>query len=185
MSRRRSKKKVFTKKDYQSDQGMVTTVWGPALWHVLHTISFNYPTKPTPQQKRDYKNFFLSWEKVLPCRYCRENFPKNCKQAGLCDEVFKNRNSFSKFIYKLHCKVTKGLGKYTSEDCDSYKEVKQRYEFFRARCSKKAPKKSSRKPKKEKGCVDPLNGKRLKCVIDVVPHTSKKKSFKVCAKYTN
>jgi len=27
---------------YNSDEGMLTKVWGPPLWHVLHTISFNY-----------------------------------------------------------------------------------------------------------------------------------------------
>ena len=68
---------VFNKSHYDSDQGMLTNVWGPALWHVLHTISFNYPKKPTEKQKRDYKRFLLSLEKVLPCRYCRENFKKN------------------------------------------------------------------------------------------------------------
>ncbi|MHA1972544.1 MAG: hypothetical protein ACTSW1_06115, partial [Candidatus Hodarchaeales archaeon] len=26
---------VFNKSHYDSDQGMLTNVWGPALWHVL------------------------------------------------------------------------------------------------------------------------------------------------------
>ena len=46
---------VFNKSHYSSGEGMLTSVWGPALWHVLHTISFNYPVKPSTQQKRDYK----------------------------------------------------------------------------------------------------------------------------------
>ena len=70
---------VFNKSHYNSGEGMLTSVWGPALWHVLHTISFNYPVKPSSQQKRDYKKFILSLEKVLPCMYCRDNFSKNCK----------------------------------------------------------------------------------------------------------
>ena len=28
---------------------MLTSVWGPSLWHSLHTISFNYPVKPTKE----------------------------------------------------------------------------------------------------------------------------------------
>ena len=34
---------VFTYTDYNSGDGMLTSVWGPGLWHYLHTMSFNYP----------------------------------------------------------------------------------------------------------------------------------------------
>ena len=44
---------IFNTKDYDSPDGMLTSVWGPNLWHVLHTISFNYPKKPTEKQKRE------------------------------------------------------------------------------------------------------------------------------------
>ena len=58
------------------------------------------------------------------------------------------------------------------------KKVRDKYEHFRARCSRKQPKKSSRKRRKEKGCVDPLMGRKLKCVIDVVPKNSRRRSFR-------
>ena len=48
---KKHKKKIYTKKHYQSGDGMVTSVWGPPLWHYLHTMSFNYPVKPTPADK--------------------------------------------------------------------------------------------------------------------------------------
>ena len=51
---------------------MVTNVWGPSLWHVLHTISFNYPVNPTEEQKQQYKDFVLSLGNVLPCGACRK-----------------------------------------------------------------------------------------------------------------
>ena len=34
------KKRVFTKKDFCSGDGMLTSVWGPSMWHNLHTMSF-------------------------------------------------------------------------------------------------------------------------------------------------
>ena len=37
---------------------MLTTVWGPSLWHSLHTMSFNYPVKPTVKIKKIIKNLF-------------------------------------------------------------------------------------------------------------------------------
>ena len=68
------KKRNFTRKDYNSGEGMLTSVWGPSLWHTLHTISFNYPVEPTKQQKQHYKLFFSNLEWILPCGYCRKNF---------------------------------------------------------------------------------------------------------------
>ena len=58
------KKKVFSEKDYNSNDGMVTNVWGPSLWHVLHTISFNYPVNPTEEQKQQYKDNIDSGKKL-------------------------------------------------------------------------------------------------------------------------
>ena len=43
---------VYSKKDYTSGDGMLTTIWGPSLWHFLHTMSFNYPNKPTAENKK-------------------------------------------------------------------------------------------------------------------------------------
>ena len=49
--RSHKKRQTYKKKDYTSGDGMLTAVWGPSLWHSLHTISFNYPNKPTEQEK--------------------------------------------------------------------------------------------------------------------------------------
>ena len=35
---------------------MLTSVWGPPMWHALHTISFNYPVNPSLQQKNVIEN---------------------------------------------------------------------------------------------------------------------------------
>ena len=45
-------KGVFNKKDFNSGDGMMVKIWGPPFWHVLHTISFNYPVKPRPEDKK-------------------------------------------------------------------------------------------------------------------------------------
>ena len=46
-------KRIFTKTDYNSGDGMLTSVWGPAQWHFLHTMSFNYPVEPTIEEKNN------------------------------------------------------------------------------------------------------------------------------------
>jgi len=53
-----SGKYIFSDEDYKSGDGMLTSVWGPPLWHTLHTISFNYPINPTSEQKKQYFEFY-------------------------------------------------------------------------------------------------------------------------------
>ena len=52
--------RVFSKKDYISGDGMLTTIWGPNMWHYLHTMSFNYPINPDESNKKYYKEFVLN-----------------------------------------------------------------------------------------------------------------------------
>mgnify|MGYP001475513618 CR=1 FL=1 len=44
-------KQSFKKEHFNSNEGMLTSVWGPSMWHSLHTISFNYPVNPTQEDK--------------------------------------------------------------------------------------------------------------------------------------
>ena len=80
---------LFKKSDYNSSDGMLTTIWGPGMWHFLHTMSFNYPVKPNDEQKTHYKNYIFSLQKVLPCKYCRDNYANNLKMAGFSEKSFK------------------------------------------------------------------------------------------------
>ena len=156
---------TYNKNDYQSGDGMVTAIWGPGLWHYLHTMSFNYPISPSKEDKKNYKAFVTSLQYVLPCRYCRENLTKNLKIMPLTAEVMKNRDSFSRYMYKLHELINKMLNKKSGL---TYCQVRERYEHFRSRCTVNDPPKIS-EPKKEKGCTEPLYGKKAKCIIKIVP----------------
>ena len=60
---------------------MLTSVWGPSLWHYLHTMSFNYPDNPTKKEKIHYRDFILQLQHVLPCKYCRLNLEKILKRC--------------------------------------------------------------------------------------------------------
>lgn len=172
-----TKKITYTKKDYISGDGMLTSVWGPSLWHSLHTISFNYPNKPTEKEKRDYRKFILSLENVLPCKYCRINLKKNFKAIPLKMCHMKNRYTFSYYLYRLHEHINKMLGKKSGL---TYCKVRERYEHFRARCTTQKPKIFNfRKTKKENGCTEPLYGKKAKCVIKIVPQETKCSTFQM------
>ena len=179
-------KKVFTKKNYMSGDGMLTTVWGPSMWHYLHTMSFNYPVKPSPEDKKYYKQFILNLQYTLPCKYCRINLKNNLKYHPLKDCHLKDRDSFSRYIYKLHETINKMLKKKSNL---SYCEVRERYEHFRSRCTddKEIIKQETKlfkfnKTKKEKGCTEPLYGKKAKCVINIVPQEEKIKTINIDSK---
>jgi len=176
---KKSKKKIFSKKDFSASDGFLTTVWGPALWHSLHTMSFNYPVNPSHNDKKQYQNFMLNLVNVLPCKYCRDNLKKNFKVFPLTMECMKNRNSFSRYVYRLHERINKNLGK---DSGLSYCDVRERYEHFRARCTEEKPNifkfKKTRK-RKEKGCTEPLYGKKAKCIIKIVPNDEKCKTFQM------
>jgi hypothetical protein len=73
----------FTIDDYNSGDGMMTSVWGPAMWLFLHTMSFNYPVNPTEEQKKHYYKFFKNIQNILPCKYCRDNYKENLKTHKL------------------------------------------------------------------------------------------------------
>ncbi len=167
------------KSDFENDNGMLTTVWGPSLWHSIHTISFNYPVRPTKQEQTDYYKFIMSLENVLPCRYCRENFPKNMravnkrKRTTLKRALARGRTGFSRYMYDFHNEVNIMLGKPITL---TYKQVKERYENFRARCTLKKSeeemqecKRNIKQMKREKGCTESLYGMKSRCVIVTLP----------------
>ena len=176
-------RKVYTKKDFKSGDGMLTSVWGPSLWHTLHIISFNYPVKPTKQHKKNYKKFIKDLRNVLPCKYCRMNFKKNLKELPLTEKALKNRNNFSRWMFDMHELVNKMLGKKSNL---KFRDIQERYEHFRSRCTQDKdtmkiiqiiPKNKTRK--KEKGCVEPLFGKKSKCIIKIVPKEKKTPTFQM------
>jgi len=108
---RRKRKLIYSKNDYNSNDGMLTTVWGPSLWHTLHTISFNYPKRPTSSEKKNYKRFVMDLKYVLPCGKCRKNLSKNFRAVPLNSKALKNRENFSRWMYRLHEQVNKMLKK--------------------------------------------------------------------------
>ena len=187
---------VYADADFNSNDGMLTTVWGPGIWHYLHTMSFNYPVSPTPEDKQHYRDFVLQLQYVLPCGKCRKNLRKNFKRLPLTMDVMESRDTFSLYIYKLHEVVNKMLDKKSGL---SYADVRERYEHFRARCVQpldklkssvgtaaisdkrtrkyrgnagaKRIKNTKHKRRTEKGCTEPLYGVKAKCVLSFVPQT--------------
>ena len=116
----------------------------------------------------------LSLQHVLPCGHCRINLKSNLKQVPLRNKDLKNRDAFSKWLYRLHEQVNKMLGKKSGL---TYCAVRDRYEHFRSRCSLK----NKTRKKKENGCLTPehVEVEKSKCVIKIVPQKIKCKTFQM------
>jgi len=170
------KKRIYSEKDYKSNDGMLTSVWGPSMWHTLHTISFNYPVKPSLKEKRNYRQFILNLKHILPCGKCRQNFEKNMKDLPILMKHMQSRSTFSRYVYDLHELINKMLNK---ESNLTYSDVRERYEHFRARCKSQKEISENAKVFKENGCIEPLKGKKSKCVLKIVPEDEKCDTFQV------
>ena len=170
MPKTRRRRRVYTEAEYLSGDGMLTAVWGPSMWHYLHTMSFNYPDRPSQKDKRHYRDFVLGLRHVLPCKHCRANLEKNFKALPLRMGDMVGRLSFSRYIYNLHELVNKMLGKRSGL---TYCDVRERYEHFRSRCA------DISKQKVESGCTEPLHGKKAKCVIQIVPQERKCETIQI------
>jgi len=183
---------VFSDKDFLSNDGFLTTVWGPPMWHFLHTMSFNYPVNPSAEDKRNYGAFIRGLQHVLPCKYCRINLKTNLKNHPLRACHLASREAFSKYVYDLHEIVNKLLGKSSGL---SYCDVRERYEHFRARCTDelnpriiKLHTQNKTKKRGHKGCTEPLYGKYSKCVLKIVPQDAPTETLSIdrqCIKTKN
>jgi len=189
MKSRKANRRVFADHDFLSSDGFLTSVWGPPMWHFLHTMSFNYPVHPTAADKHNYGAFITGLQHILPCKYCRDNLKTNFKNHPLRACHLASRDAFSKYVYELHEIVNKLLGKTSGL---SYCDVRERYEHFRARCTDdpkprmiRQNKNKTQKHKKHKqhkqhnGCTEPLYGKHSKCVLKIVPQDAPAESLTI------
>ena len=141
----------------ESNNGLITSIWGPPTWESFHAITFGYPIKPTPEQKKDYLDYFTLLGKVLPCIFCRKSYQEfitatatdsdsnSDSDTKLDISTMESRQTLTKWGFRLHNAVNKKLD---VDYGDTYEELCYKYESYRARCTKT-----------DKGCLMPLDMK--------------------------
>jgi hypothetical protein len=148
---------------YNSRDGFSTKIWGPATWHLLRVVSFNYPPEPSESDMQKYAQFMRSLGDVLPCGACRKNYVNNLQMAGFGWQVLRDRDSFSRFIYRLE-QVVYNMTSGHEHLPFSFEENRETYECFRAKCGKtKGP---------EEGCVQTENYIKSRGLVVVVPEAA-------------
>lgn len=89
---------------------MNQNIWGPHLWFSLHTISFNYPLKPTEEDKTNYFNFFSNLQEVIPCSVCKKNYKRHLKEHPIKD-FLDTKKSLVYWVIDMHNMVNAEIGK--------------------------------------------------------------------------
>ncbi len=88
----------------------MTARWGPIYWNYLHTVSLEYPDKPTSNDVKNHLNLINSFMETIPCPRCRQDIKNMISQKKLYTAL-KNRNSLSEYLWDIHNKVNYKLGK--------------------------------------------------------------------------
>ena len=100
----RKPKRVFTKKEFASGDGFLVSVWGPIAWTFLHTLSFNYPINPTPEDKIHYRDFVLNLHSIF-LHHLEAKFSLATTSAYSCLDVATKNHShvlFSNIKNQIH-----------------------------------------------------------------------------------
>ena len=113
--------------------GLLTKCWGPVMWDSMDCIGFNFPIKPSLRDKQNYKAYYGHRGNMLPCVACQESYKKfiSIGDTKLDDNVFENRNTLTRWLFRLHEVVNHKL----DVDYDmTYEMFCHKYESYIATC---------------------------------------------------
>jgi len=132
-------------------------VWGPALWHFLHIISFNYPeviNSTNQNVKNETISFMNSLGQVLPCDVCKEHYLSNLYTLTVDGknlfDCLNSRTMFIRWMYELHKLVNIQTGKPEGPD---YNTVYNKFSKLNTGAA----------------CGDSCGDGIFKCTVEIVP----------------
>ena len=106
---------------------MQTTTWGSSAWEYLHSITFNYPIKPTDIDKKKHLLYFKLVGELLPCNICRESYKLFTKYLHL-KYYLADRNAITYWLFYIHNLVNLKL----NNKLYKFVDVILKYENYRA-----------------------------------------------------
>lgn len=95
-------------------------ILGRSTWTMLHTMTANYPTRPSRSEQLQTRNFLSLFSQIYPCSHCAEDFRAWMGQEGNNPRV-SNRDEFGKWMCEAHNAVNEKLGK-ERFDCGKWEE---------------------------------------------------------------
>lgn len=93
-------------------------LWGPYIWHILHTIAKTYPAKPNKKDKFAANKIINLIAYIIPCPKCKIHYMQNITRNA---PKYDNNASFFKWTVKIHNIVNKSLKKKIVNIGEAYK----------------------------------------------------------------
>lgn len=82
--------------------GLDSTIWGPSLWLIFHSIALQYPDHPTLDDQKRYKSFYEQWTFFIPCEKCRIHYQQLLQSNPLQEGSLALQNPSSLFEWTVH-----------------------------------------------------------------------------------
>jgi hypothetical protein len=165
---------------------MQSDKWGPHAWEYLHTVTFNYPERPSAVDKQNHYDLFNNLRSTLPCGYCRQSYGIFFEHVSI-DDYLDSRFGLVFWLYVVHNIVNLKLNK----DVVKFSDVVRKYEGLRAQCGKMDDKEKLQQcranlpPVDEQKvtdfcqrCVEKYEGVTLKNILRMVENGVLEKNFK-------
>lgn len=98
--------------------------WGPIFWETFHLSTAGYPENPTNEHINSYREFYISFMKILPCNRCSKE-AQEMINANIFDlnKGLQSRSNLLYWGYEFHDAVNKKLNKQSI----SFNEFIERY----------------------------------------------------------
>lgn len=106
---------------------MNPAIWGPHAWIFLHSITLEYPLRPSEKDKENYLFFFKSLASVLPCADCRIHYQEYITKHPL-ENALESRDQIFKWLVDIHNMVNVSKGKRPFSYCEVEKIYKDMYD---------------------------------------------------------
>jgi len=84
--------------------------WGRSTWLYLHTLTFNYPSNPSIEDKQKYYTHFKNLGDMLPCPSCASSYKIFFKYIPI-DQYLDDINGITFWLYIVHYLVNNKLNK--------------------------------------------------------------------------
>jgi hypothetical protein len=89
---------------------MTPDVWGPPLWYILHTKTFEYSKYPTETDKKNAIEYFKNVDTLLPCVICKQHYNNYLLKRPIEYNV-STRNDLVMWLADLHNEINAQNGK--------------------------------------------------------------------------
>ena len=98
--------------------------WGPIFWETFHLSTAGYPENPTREHIDSYREFYISFMKILPCNRCSKDAQELInKNINYLNKGLQSRSNLLRWGYEFHDAVNKKLDKPSI----SFNEFNERY----------------------------------------------------------